>query len=80
MSWCREGSLAGAPGAVSRLSNRLLVLAQVVISCFVSSGPKPGSALTVRSLLGVLSPSLCPSPALVRVCARALSVSLFVSK
>ena len=56
-------SLNGAPGWLSRLSVQLLVLAQVVISWFVSSNPTSGSVLTVRSLLGILSPSLslCPS-------------------
>ena len=48
----------GAPGWLSRLSVGLLVWAQVVISWFVSSSPPLGSVLTVRSLLGILSPSL----------------------
>ena len=37
----------------------------------VSSSPTSGSALTVRSLLGIPSPSLCPSP---------LILSLSISK
>ena len=47
--------------SVKRLSS-----AQVIISLFGSSSPPSGSALTVRSLLGVLSLSLslCPCPAL----------------
>ena len=53
----------GAPGWLSRLSVRLLVLAQVVISWFTSSSPALASALAVQSLLGILSLSLCPSPA-----------------
>ena len=38
-------------------------LAQVMISWFVSSSPALDSVLTVWSLLGILSPSLCLSPA-----------------
>ena len=39
-------------------SVRHLTSAQVMISRFVSSSPVSGSKLTVRSLLGILSPSL----------------------
>ena len=52
-----------APGWLSRLSNRILISAQVMISWFVGSRPTLGSALTAQSLLGILSLclSLCPS-------------------
>ena len=42
----------------------------------MSSSPALGSVLTVWRLLGVLSPSLCPSP----TCAHVLSLSLSQSK
>ena len=46
------------PGWLSRLSIRLLILAQVMISQFVSLSPVLGSALTPWSCLGFsLSPS-----------------------
>ena len=45
---------AGVPGWLSRLSIRLLILVQVMISWFVGSCPTLGSALTVWSLLGIL--------------------------
>ena len=45
------------------LSVHLLISAQVAISPFVSSSPSSGSVLTAQSLLGILSLSLCPSPA-----------------
>ena len=52
-------------GWLSWLSDRLLVLAQAMISWFMSSNPVLGSVLTEQSLLGILSLSLslCPSPA-----------------
>ena len=54
---------AGVPwGGLRRLSVRLLVSAQVMISQFVGSSPASGSVLTARSQLGILSLSL-PSPA-----------------
>ena len=34
---------------------KCLTLAQVMISCFMSSSPTSGSVLTVQSLLGILS-------------------------
>ena len=52
----------GVPGWLSRLSVRLNWF-QVMISQFVSLSPTSGSALTVWTPLGILSPSLCPSPA-----------------
>ena len=55
-----KGRAGGAPEWLSLLSVRLSVSAQVMISWFVSSSPTLGSALTGRSLLGILS--LCPSP------------------
>ena len=58
----------GAPGWLSRLSLRLLVLAQVMISLIMSSSPASGSAQMVQSLLRILFPSLSvpplPAPAL----------------
>ena len=50
--------ILGEPGWLSRLSVQLLISAQVTISRFVGSSPVSGSALTVRSLLGILSLSL----------------------
>ena len=60
----------GISGWLSRWSIQVLILAQLMISCFMSSSPELGSVLTVRSLLGILSLSLsfCPSPA----CAHSL--------
>ena len=60
--------VAGAPGWLSRLSGRFLVLAQVTTSRVVSLSPTSGSALTVRSLLGILSSA---PPVLTRACAHA---------
>ena len=51
----------GMPGWLSWLSIWLLLLAQVVISLFMSSSPTSGSVLTVWSLLGILSLSLSKS-------------------
>ena len=42
-------------GWLSQLSIQLLILAQVMISWFVSSSPTSGSELTVQNLLGILS-------------------------
>ena len=64
----------GAPGWLSRLRVRLLISAQVMISGFVRPRSASGSGLTVRSLLGILCLSLCPSST------RALSPSLFQNK
>ena len=52
------------PGGLSRLSVRLLVSAQVMISRSAGSSPVLGSVLTAWTLPGILSPSLslCPSP------------------
>ena len=60
------GHLDGSAG----LSIRLLTLARVMISWFMSSSPTSGSVLAVQSLLGILSPSLSVLPLL------ALSLSL----
>ena len=62
----------GAPGWLSRLSVRLLILAQVTISGFMGLSPASSSALTTRSLLGSLS--LSAPPLLV------LSLSLKINK
>ena len=51
------------PGWLSQLSVLLLTLAQVMILQFMSSSPISGSVLVVQSLVGILSPSLCPSSA-----------------
>ena len=63
----------GAPGWLSRLSVRLLVSAQVVISWFVSSSLASGSVLTVRSLLGILA--LSSLSGLPRSCCLSLKIS-----
>ena len=55
----------GAPRWHSRLSVRLLISAQVMISQFVSSSPASGSVLMVQSLLGILSLPLSAPPLLV---------------
>ena len=56
--------------SVERLS------APVMISQFLTSSPTLGSALTVQSLLGILSLSLCPSPA----CACTVALALKMNK
>ena len=48
----------GAPGWLSRLSVRLLVSVQVMISQFLGLNSALGSVLRVGSLLGILSLSL----------------------
>ena len=52
----------GASGWLSGLSVQPLVLAQIMISWFMRSSPASGSELTVRLLLGILSPSLSALP------------------
>ena len=47
-------------------SVKRLTLAQVMISGFVGSSPDLGSALTVQSLLGILSPLLSAPPLLLK--------------
>ena len=49
---------SGAPGWLSQLRVQLVISAQVMISRFMGSSPTLGSALTVWSLLGILSFSL----------------------
>ena len=49
----------------------LVTSAQVMILWSVSSSPAWGSVLAVQSLLGIPSPSLCPTPA----CSLSLSLS-----
>ena len=49
----------GAPGWLSWLSIWLSVSAQVMISHFGGLSSESGSVLMARSLLGILSPSLC---------------------
>ena len=46
--------VTGAPGCLSRLGIWFLVLAQIMISWFLSLSPASGSVLTVWSLLGIL--------------------------
>ena len=70
--------ILGVPGWLSWLSIWLLISAQVMISWFVSSSPKTGSALTVQSLLGILSPSL--SAPLLLVLSLMHSPSLKINK
>ena len=50
-----------AAGWLSRLSVRLLISAQVMISRFVASSPVLGSVLSVEPAWDSLSLSLCPS-------------------
>ena len=54
------------PGWLSQSSVQFLIPAQVMVSQFVSLSPASGSALTVRSLLGIFSllPSLSAPPLL----------------
>ena len=55
----------GTPGWLSQLSDRLLILAQLVISRFLSLSPTLGSLLTAQSLepaSGSVSPSLSAPP------------------
>ena len=55
----------GAPGWLSRLSIRLLILAQVMTSRFTGQSSASGSVLTARSLPGILSlPLSLPLPRL----------------
>ena len=52
-----------APGRLSQLSIRLLVMAQVMISWFVGLSPASGSTLLVGGLLEILSlPLSLPLP------------------
>ena len=54
-------------------------VAQVMVSWFVSSSPMLGSALTVQSLLGILSPSLSAPPPLILSFSPSLSLSISLS-
>ena len=54
----------GVPGWLGRLSVQLLILAQVMISRFQSSGRALGSMLTAQNLLRILSPFLSAPPLL----------------
>ena len=65
----KENIPPGVPGWLSQLSIQLLILVQVTVAQFVGPSPTPGSALTVLSLLRILSAP--PTHA----CARALSLS-----
>ena len=70
-----KNKLLGEPGWLSGLSIQLLVSAQVTISWFIGSSPGLASALTVWSLLWILSlsPFLSAPPQLMRMCALSLS-------
>ena len=61
-----KGMDVGAPGWLSRLSVRLLISAQGVMSWFVGPGPALSCVRTAGSLLGILSlsPSLSAPPLL----------------
>ena len=61
---------------MARLSILLLVLAQVMISGFVSLSPTLGSALRVQSLLRILSLSLSLCPGSL-ACSLSLSQKIF---
>ena len=74
----KQGTFAGAPGWLSWLSDQLLISTPVMISGFMSSRPTSGSGLTMGSLLGILS--LCPFPARVCVCLRALSLKINIKE
>ena len=67
----------GAPGWLSQLTVRLLVLAQVTILQFIGLSPTSGSTLTVWSLLGIFSLflSLSASPMLMHTLSFSLSLS-----
>ena len=55
----------GRPGGLRQVSIWLLILAQVLMSLFMSWGPVSGSALAIWSLLEILPPSLSlPLPCL----------------
>ena len=58
----QESPGTGPPEWPRQLSVTIMVLAQVMISRFVGLSPKPGSVLTARSLLGILSPFLSAPP------------------
>ena len=64
----------GAPGWLSQLGVQFLILAQVMISWFVSLSPVLGSVLTVQSLLRIFFLPLSAPPLLT------LSLSLSLSK
>ena len=68
--------LAWAPGWLSWLSVQLLVLAQVMISRFMSSSPVSGSLLSVQSPLCIL----CPLLSLPLPCSHMCSLSLSLKK
>ena len=59
-----KNNLPGAPGRLSKLSVWLLILAQVMISQFLSSSPTWGSELTTLNLLGILCLPLSAPPLL----------------
>ena len=77
-----KAHIVGHLGGLSWLSAQLLILAQVMISGFVSSNPASGSMQTAGSLLGILSLSLSLSlsPSLYAPPLHSLSLSLKISK
>ena len=54
--------LCGAPGWLNRFCDQFLILAQVMISRFLSSSPGSGSALRAWNLHGIISLCLSLSP------------------
>ena len=65
INWQVKNTVIGAPWWLSQLSIRLLILAQVEISRFVSLSPTSGSVQIAQSLLGILSlPLSLPLPCL----------------
>ena len=69
-----KNKVGGAPGWRSQLSIQLLISAQVMVSWLMGSSPALGSVLTVQSLLGILSLSLCP-PSLAHMHILSLTLS-----
>ena len=68
--------LWGAAEWLSQLSIRLLISAQVMISCFMSSSPTSGSALTAWSLLGILCLPLSVSASPPVMCVYSFSLKI----
>ena len=68
-----EGICFGVPWCLTQLSVRLLVLAQVTISWFMSSSPALGFTMTAWNLLEILCPPSLSAP-------PPLTLSLSLSK
>ena len=81
LSWKVMG--LGVPGWFGRLSVRLLISAQVMISWFVGLSPASGSVMIAWSLLGILSlPLFLPLPpsVCVYVCVHAYTHAVSQNK